>query len=164
MRMQIKNARLSYPSIFKKAVFQGEQTKYEATFIIPKDDPQVESIQKELKRLIEESKMKFGADKICFKDGDLTDVEAYQGCWTLKAASDNRPIVLDRDKTPLTAEDQKIYAGCHVNGIFEFWIQNNSYGKRVNANLYGVQFAKDGEPLSAGGPVDVTDDFADLDI
>jgi hypothetical protein len=41
------------------------------------------------------------------------------------------------------------------------WTQNNSYGKRVNANLLGVQFYKDGEPFAAG-EIAGDDDFEDF--
>ena len=34
----IKNARLSFPSLFKKASFEGKEGKFEATFLIPKSD------------------------------------------------------------------------------------------------------------------------------
>jgi hypothetical protein len=51
----------------------------------------------------------------------------------------------------LTEDDNVVYAGCYVNAIITLWVQNNSYGKRVNAQLDGVQFAKDGEPFGAGG-------------
>jgi len=34
----LKNVRLSFPSLFKKAVFQGNVGKHEATFMFPKTD------------------------------------------------------------------------------------------------------------------------------
>jgi hypothetical protein len=60
-------------------------------------------------------------------------------------------LIIDRDKSPLAEEDNRIYAGCYVNAIFSLWAQNNQYGKRINAQLDGVQFAKDGEPFADGG-------------
>lgn len=72
-----------------------------------------------------------------------------------------RPLVVDVNKAPLTAEDGKPYAGCYVNASIELWTQDNNYGKRVNATLRGVQFYKDGESF-AGGGVASDDDFDDL--
>lgn len=163
MKIKLENVRLSYPSLFKKAKFNGEDTKYEATFVLPKDSPQYEVLQAEIDRLIKEAKIKVTPDKICLKDGDDSDSPVYKNTWTIKAANSMRPTVINKDKSPLTEEDQVIYAGCYVNAIIEFWIQNNAYGKRVNANLHGVQFYKDGEPLSAGSVAD-PDDFDDVDI
>ena len=37
MKMQLKNVRLSFPAIWKKAVFDGAETKFEATFLLNKE-------------------------------------------------------------------------------------------------------------------------------
>lgn len=162
-KIQIKNVRISFPSIFKRSVFNGEEGKYEATVLIPKEDKKtIKMLEKAIADAQAEAKIKVAKDKICLKDGDDSDYEDYFDHMTLKAANSKRPTVINRDKTPLTEEDEVIYAGCRVNIIIDFWVQNNSFGKRVNANLYGVQFVADDEPFGMG-PVDVTDDFDDLD-
>lgn len=160
----LKNVRLSFPSLFTKEVFEGKEGKYAATLLIDKKDVEVKKqIDQAIAALVAEAKVKIPSDKYCLKDGDEIEFDGYKGCWSLKASNAKRPTVIDRDKTPLTADDDKVYAGCYVNAIIDFWIQNNSYGKRVNANLYGIQFSKDGEPFGQG-PVDVTDEFEDLDL
>ena len=111
--------------------------------------------------LVTESEKKIPASKWAIKEGDEVDYDGYEGQWSIKASSTRRPTVIDRDKTPLTEDDEKIYAGCYVNAIVDFWVQDNEFGKRVNANLFGIQFVKDGEEFGAGS-VDVTDDFAEL--
>jgi len=162
-KIVIKNARLSFPSLFQKSVFEGKEGKYEATLLIDKKDEALKKqIDEQIAKLIAESKIKVPSEKYCIKDGDESELEGYEGNWSLKASNAKRPTVIDRDKTPLTADDEKLYAGCYVNAVVDFWVQNNAYGKRINANLYGVQFVKDGEPFGMG-PVDVTDDFEDLD-
>ena len=162
-KMMLKNVRLSFPSVFQRAVFEGQEGKYEATALISKDDTKTKKkIDEAIEAAIAEAKIKVPSDKRCLKDGDDSDYDGYEGNWSLKAANGKRPTVLNRDKTPLTEDDEVIYAGCYVNLVIDFWVQNNKYGKRVNANLYGVQFVKDGEPFGMG-PVDVTDDFEDLD-
>lgn len=162
-KIQLKNVRLSFPSVFKRSVFEGTEGKYEATFLIDKSDTK---LKKQLDAAIEaalaEAKVKVAADKRCLKDGDESEYDGYEGHWSLKAGNSKRPTVIDRDKTPLTETDEKLYAGCYVNAIIDFWVQNNKYGKRLNANLYGIQFLKDGEPFGQG-PVDVTDDFENID-
>jgi hypothetical protein len=162
-RVQLKNVRLSFPSIFKRNVFEGVEGKYEATFLIPKSDKKTKAkLDKLIDAAIAEAKVKVPSDKRCLRDGDDSEYDGYEGNWSLKAASGRRPTVINRDKTPVTEDDEIIYAGCYVNAIIDVWIQDNQWGKRVNANLYGIQFVKDGEPFGLGS-VDVTDDFEDFD-
>lgn len=163
-KIQLKNVRLSFPSIFHRSVFDGQEGKYEATFLIPKSDTETKKILDDaIKALISESpKVTVPSDKRCLKDGDDSEYDGYASNWSLKAANSKRPTVIGRDKAPLTDEDGIVYAGCYVNAVIDFWLQNNKYGKRINANLYGVQFVKDGDPFGTG-PIDVTDDFEDLD-
>ena len=161
-RITLKNVRLSFPSLFKKAMFEGKEGKYEATFLIPKSDKKVyDLIQSKIKELLDSSGFKISKDKLCLKDCDDVEYAGYADHWSLKSSNSRRPTVMDSDKTPLTEEDNRIYAGCYVNAIVDFWVQNNSYGKRINSNLLGVQFLRDGESLGAA-PVDVTELFDDL--
>ena len=153
-KFKVANVRLSFPSLFQHAVFGENSTgKYEATFILNKNEHAdvIEKIKAEIGKLMKDLKTKIPSDKICLKDGDESDKEGYQGCYTIKASTKKRPLVIDRDKSPLTEEDNKIYAGCYVNAIFSLWAQNNQYGKRINAQLDGVQFVKDGEPFGDSG-------------
>lgn len=167
-KIKLENVRLSFPSLFKKATFNGEETKYEATFLIPKSDIKTkELIDEKINSVIKEAKIKVPNDKLCIKDGDdifenNDNYEGYKDHWSFKASTNKRPTVLNSDKSLLTEEDNKIYGGCYVNAIVDIWPQNNSYGKRINSNLYGVQFVKDGETFGSGD-IDVTEEFDDLD-
>lgn len=155
MKIKIQNSRLSFPSLFRTAVFGGEDTgKYEATFILDKEQHAevIKQIQAEAARLMkEELKGKIPADKVCMKDGDEQGRPEFDGAYTIKASTKRRPLVIDRDKSPITEEDNRVYAGCYVNAIISLWAQNNQYGKRINAQLDGVQFVRDGEPFGDGG-------------
>tara|TARA_R110000868_G_C10847345_1_gene760546 strand:- start:41 stop:571 length:531 start_codon:yes stop_codon:yes gene_type:complete len=168
MSIKIKSARLSFPSIFNTATFGGEDTgKFEATFILDKKDHAdvIKEIQTEIARLQkDELKGKIPADKICLKDGDESDRAEFAGKYTIKASTKKRPLVINRDKTPIVEQDNVIYAGCYVNGIISLWAQNNQYGKRINGQLDGVQFVRDGEPFSDNSVgVDAFDAFGDDD-
>jgi hypothetical protein len=163
-KIQLKNVRLSFPSLFKKSSFDGKEGKYEATFLFPKTD--TETYDKVIAAIeeckVENKNTKVASDKICIKDGDNIEYDGYEGMWAVKASNNSRPTVINRDKTPLVKEDEVLYAGCYVNAIIEPWSQSNKYGKRINANLLGVQFVKDGEAFGESAP-DVTDDFDDFD-
>ena len=168
MKIKLKNVRLSFPSLFRTEQFGEEDTgKYAATFILDKDDnaAEIKQIQDEINRLMkEELKSKLPDDKVALKDGDEMARPEYEGKMTIKGSTKKRPLVIDRDKTPLADGDDKPYAGCYVNGIISLWPQNNKYGKRVNASLEGVQFSEHGEPFTTGGvSVDEFDDFDDED-
>jgi hypothetical protein len=164
-RFKITNVRLSFPSLFQRAEFEGDVGKYEATFLFPKETPEGKKLHKllsgKIEAAIKEAKIKISSDKRCLKDGDNFEYDSHQGMWSFKASANRRPNVLNRDKSPLTEEDEVVYAGCYVNAVVDIWVQNNKWGKRVNANLYGVQFLKDGEPFGMG-PTDVTDDFDEV--
>lgn len=163
MKIKLQNVRLSFPSIFRKAVFNGDETKFEATFLLDKEK-HAEVIAQIKAAIAEKIKTdlkgaKLPADKLCLKDGDGIEYDGYAGCYSLKASNNKRPLVIDKDKTPLSEDDNRIYAGCYVNAIVELWAQNNNYGKRINANLLGVQFMADGEPFGDGGVSAGVDDF-----
>jgi hypothetical protein len=164
-KIKLKNVRLSFPSLFNKAEFNGDVGKFEATFLINKETQAstVSDINEKIKAIIKENKIKVASDKRCVKDGDDVDYAGYNGHISLKAANNKRPLVIDRDKSILVEEDNKPYSGCYVNATVELWVQNNNYGKRVNCNLLAVQFAKDGESFGAGGASGSADDFDELE-
>lgn len=160
----LKNVRLSFPSLWCTEVYNGTDTeKYAATFLIPKDDKQAEVLKKAVVAAAEE---KFGKPvpksvKYCLVDGDDKEYGGYADHWAIKATTKRRPVVIDRDKTPLAEDDNKVYAGCYVNASIEIWVMDNQYGKRVLASLNGIQFAKDGEAFGASSSA--MDDFDALD-
>jgi len=167
MKIKMQNVRLSFPSLFNTATFGGEDTgKYEATFILDKADHAkvIEQINKAMTELAKERlKGKLPpADKLCLKDGDDLEREEFQGKMTIKASTKKRPLVIDQEKTPLAEADGKPYAGCYVNAILSLWAQDNQFGRRINAQLDGVQFRADGEPFGDGGiSVDAFDAFGE---
>lgn len=171
-KINIKNARLSFPSIFRKSVFQGvEANKYEATFLLDKekDADQIAAIEKVIEKFKDET---FGVGKAPkslkltgFMDGDTKDYDGYANKMALKATTSRRTVVIDRDKTPLVEDDGKPYAGCYVNGIVSPWFSDHATGgKQILFNLDGIQFWKDGAPFGdAGISVDAFDVFGDDD-
>ncbi len=174
MKLSIKNARLSFSNLFEPRAFEeGQEKKYGATFLIPKDSPQVKEIEK---AILEAATTKWGAkakatldslrgnsQKYCFTDGDLKDYDGYEGHMALSAKNAKRPLIIDRDKTPLTAEDGRPYDGSYVVASIELWMQDNKWGKGVRATLRGVQFYKDGDAFAGGAPAS-EDEFDDLDV
>jgi hypothetical protein len=164
----MQGVRLSFPSLFNTSKFGGADTgKYEATFILDKKTHKtvIADIIKVIDALSkEELKSKVPSDKLCLKDGDEMGRDEYQGMYTLKASTKKRPLVIGRDQSPITESDNAVYAGCYVNAIVTIWAQNNQFGKRINAQLDGVQFNRNGEPFGDGAvTVNEFDAFADED-
>lgn len=153
-KIKMQAVRLSFPSLFNTAKFGGEDTgKYEATFVLDKVEHAevIAGIKAQIERLMkEELKGKVPSDKLCLKDGDEMGRPEFEGKYTIKASTKKRPLVINRDKSPITESDNVIYAGCYVNAIVSLWAQNNNYGKRINAQLDGVQFCRDGEAFGDG--------------
>lgn len=171
-KITLKNVRLAFPALFEpKAVNAGDKPSFSAALLLPPNHPQVAAIKAAIKEAAESKwgpkaaahlKALEAANKTALHDGNAkTEYAGFEGNLFVSARNPARPTVIDRDKSPLTQSDGKPYAGCYVNVVLEFWAQDNSYGKRVNATLMGVQFLKDGEAF-AGGGVASEDDFEDL--
>lgn len=167
MKVKLQNVRLSFPHLFQPQAQDNGPAKFNAAFLIPKDSKHVAEIEA---AMVAVAKEKWGAkadqvlkalrasDKLALHDGDSKSQYAgYEGCMFVNASNATRPLVLDRDKTPLTEEDGKPYSGCYVNCTIEIWAQDNSFGKRINAGLGGVQFVKDGDRFGGGTSADESD-------
>jgi hypothetical protein len=169
MKVHLNNVRLTFPQLFDAKQVNGQgDPKFSAAFLIPRDHPQIGAIKEAIKaaaeakwgaKALEVLKALQASDKLALHDGDAkSDYDGYAGNFFVNASNKIRPLVIGPQREPLTASDGKPYSGCYVNAIVEFWAQDNQFGKRVNASLLGVQFAKDGERL-AGGGVASQDDF-----
>lgn len=179
-KVLLRNVRLSYEHIFTPSALDDSQDpKYSATFIIPKDHPDLPA----LKRAMFEA----GAEKFpsafngktwpvgytcALKDGDkdtngtgeiLSEHNPeYAGAYVFKASASasRRPLTLGRKKEALTEADGVIYSGCYINASVA--VAGYEFGKikkGVTAYLNGVQFVKDGERFGA----DASADFDELD-
>lgn len=168
MKIKLENVRLSFPNLFTaKAGDQGGEPKFNCAFLIDPASPLIAEIEGAMKQV---AKDKWGAkgdavykqlaasDKLALHNGDTkAQYTGYEGMMFINASSATRPLVMDRDKTPLAEEDGKPYGGCYVNATVELWAQDNKYGKRINASLGGVQFVKDGDRFGAGSAADESD-------
>lgn len=170
-RIMLKNVRLAFPNLFEPSTVAGEgEPRYSAALILSPDHPQIKEIQAKIKAVaVDKWKDKADAQltalnktgKVALHDGDeKPNYDGFPGNMFVSASAKQsaRPTVINNDKTPLTERDGKIYAGCYVNVSLDFWAQDNGYGKRINAQLRGVQFLRDGDAFSAGRPAD-SDEF-----
>lgn len=167
-KFQLKNVRLSFPSLFNKAEFDGVATKFEATFLVDKDSQAkiVDDVNAKIDAFLAD-KFPKGVPKsvkrTVFTDGDTKDYEGYSNQMAFKGSNTKRPTVINRDKSPITEEDDILYAGCYVNAICDLWYSDHPKGgKQVLGNVLGVQFVKNGEAFGADTAASV-DEFDELD-
>ncbi len=163
--VKLADVRLSFPAVFEPVAFDEAATpKYSATFRLGKTEhaKEVKELQKAIATLLADNKVKsLSPDRIVLKDGSDTGREEDEDFYIIKASSNKRPLVLNKDRTPLTERDGVLYAGCRVNAILSLWFQDHpKYGRRVNASLSGLMFNRDDTPFSSGGAS--VDDFADF--
>lgn len=166
-------ARLAFPALFEAKTVNGEGAPaFSGAFIVPKSDKvtlklindAIDSVAKEKWGPKAEAILKAAraADKVFLHDGDAkAEYDGFTGNMYVSARNKSRPLVVDKDRTPLTSVDGKPYAGCNVIVSIEAWAQDNNYGKRVNASLRGVQFHSDGDAFAGGGAA-TEDEFDDL--
>lgn len=174
MKLVLKNVRLAFPNIFTAEQFQGAgEARYTATFIFPPDHPAKKMVTDACRSASSE---KWGAkgeevlkalaatDKLCIHNGDAkSDYEGYSGNYFVNSANTTRPLVIDRNKSPLGAADGKPYSGCYVNASIEIYgHEHKKGGKRINASLRGIQFEADGDAFAGGGAAS-EDEFESLE-
>lgn len=168
MKIKLNDVRISFPDIFEAKAFNDSAPRYSAQFIFEPDSKVHEAVESAIDAVGEEKWKKSwpkikaqleSKDAMCSHDGELKEYPGYEGNLYISSSNKVRPMVIDKDKSPLTQEDGVIYSGCYVNAIIDIWAQDNQYGKRVNAKLMAVQFKRAGEPLSGSSGGASLDDF-----
>ncbi len=173
MKLKLTNVRAAFLKPWKAETVNGEgEAAFSSSFIINPNDPQIKDIEKAMQQVAKDKwgakweavykQMKAG-DKLALHDGDTkSQYEGFEGMMFISSRTKTRPLTINRDKSPVTEEDGVLYSGCYVNVSLELWAQDNNYGKRINAQLGGIQFYKDGDAFSGGGSAADESDFDDL--
>ncbi len=179
-RIMLKNVRVSFAQgLFNATVMPGSDAnakpKFNCGLILEADHPQLDEIRKKMKAVAQDKwkdkaeaqyKALEKSDKLALHDGDnKPNYDGYPGNMYLSpSAQENAPpTLLSQSKQVLNTKDaaKMIYSGCYVNASIDIWAQDNGFGKRINAQLRGVQFLKDGDAFSAGRPAD-SDEFEEV--
>jgi Protein of unknown function (DUF2815) len=88
--------------------------------------------------------------------------DGYEGNFYVSANSKMRPTIVDGDRTPLVAKDGRPYSGCYANLMVNIWAQSGGkFGKRINAQMMGVQFVGNGDAFG-GGRVATPEEFPNV--
>jgi hypothetical protein len=104
-----------------------------------------------------------GQDRICLHNGDISKPgeDSYSGMLYLSGNSKNRFTIVETrggKNVPLLPADGRPYSGCYVNAIVSIWAQANKWGKRINCQIQGVQFLRNGDAFG-GGRVAAPEEF-----
>lgn len=174
--VKITDVIISYPHLFEPyrpktplvdANGKVKPGKYGAKFLIDRRDPLKLADAKVLHaKIVEMQKVVFkstiAADRLCLRDGrQLT--EDMHNFFVVSASEDIKPTVVDRRRNPVSDEDDLFYAGARVNATIRLWAQNSAeWGKRINANLIGVQFFAHGDRLGGRAKPKVDELFDDV--
>ena len=141
--------RFSYCNLFTpRAVQEGATPKYSVTLLIPKSD---KATMQKIKAAMDEAKQKFMASnsgkklptnlKSTLHDGDGERPnggefgEECKGCYVITVSSNNKPVLVHADKTPLT-DPQELYSGCYGRAIINFYVYDTQGNKGISAQRY----------------------------
>jgi hypothetical protein len=187
--VKLKGVILSFAELFDPAEDRkndaGETIagQFKCNGLMKKGTPQTQENVAKIKAAAEQVKLakyhspdkfpKYKPDKVCLRDGDLENWEGYADHLYISCNSPEQPLLIDRVKdekgkwvelTKTNGGPKKLYAGAVVNMIVRVWAQDNTHGKRINAEIKAVQFVAHGTPFSGRAPIDAEAAFDDDDV
>jgi hypothetical protein len=171
--------RFSFLRVFKPKAFRpGQKQRFEATGLL---DPSIKShaellknVQTKAKEMVAKAGMEWSdfEEGLCWGSGNKGKKAKYDGYkdryWlSMSAQEDSPPQVLDRGlnelKVDASGREPKIpFSGGYGILGFTLWLQDNEFGRRINANFKVIQHVKDG-PAFGVQQVDVSQHFAALE-
>ena len=167
-KVVIGPVRLSYVNVIKPRVANpGEEPRYSATLIIPKDNAEmISKIKVAINNAYNAATATFGGKlpplntiKLPVRDGDAErpDDEAYKNSYSVNANATSAPGIVDADLNPILTRSE-VYSGVYGRASITFYAFNSSGNKGIACGLNNLQKIRDGEPL--GGKASAESDFA----
>lgn len=149
--------RVSYPHFDKPwkspTDAPDKKPKYGGVFLLPKKKivvPSKDIIKGAISEILQAQKAVIPDGNRFLRDGDARpDKPAWMKHFTISANEERQPALRGAGRDPrtnkpkvLTSEEaaQIFYGGCWVYCMIRPWWQNNTHGKKVNANLLAVQY------------------------
>jgi hypothetical protein len=173
-KLVIPEARLAFgDAIFEKKSVNGGEPQFGCTLLLAPSSPAVAQITAEEERIAHEHwkdkadtmlQMIRAANNQALKPGALkAKFDGFMGNFFIAVNSKVRPTVVDRNGSPLTASDGRPYSGCYVLAHISLWTMDNQWGQKINANLLGLQFLRDGDAFAGGPAPSSAEEFQNLD-
>lgn len=177
----VVEGRSSFPQLWEAKEFKPGDGKprWSQTILIEPGSPSDKLVRE---KIIEAAKLEWPKDwekklkacegqsnKYCYIDGDTKSYDGYEGMWALSAHRSGRtkkgpntpPLIIDRDKTPLTEKDRRPYAGCYIRAKVSIYCQSGE-NPGVRCSFSVVQYVKKGDAFSTSTPK--ADDLDDLGV
>lgn len=145
----------SYLNVFKKGTYENKETNYNFTMMFTKD-----TNLKEMNEKLTLAKIyQWGKDKTKWpkniaspiRDGDESDKESEHGYWIVKATSNEKPAIVDKNGDEIL-ESGQVYAGAIYRAHLQaavYELSKNNIGVKFYAQ--GLQKLAEGERLEKGG-------------
>ncbi len=163
--------RLSYVHLIRPwAREQDEEQTYSCAVLIPKGDEGKETIEA-VRKAIDAAKAK-GKDGVyngqvptyiknpTLRDGADREKDPMPEFYYFNCKSKRRPLVIDRDGTPIT-DEETIYSGAWAYVSVDFYPYNAKGNKGVGVGLNAVKKFKDDERFGATASASDFDGFDD---
>lgn len=174
LKVVLGKHRVSYVHVKEPASFEeGGDKKYDCTFLIAKEHPDVKKIQAAIKSAYDANKEStfkgtpLASPKMWnpLRDGDEwlaehPEAKEYEDHYFIKASSKSQPAVFDCDKQDLIDLDE-VYSGCYCRGVIAAFAFNKNGSKGFGFFLNSLMKMEDGERL--GGFDATADDYEDED-
>lgn len=167
MKVLLRNVRLAFPHLWEPRKFsEDSKPRYESTLCFAEDHPAFKDVTDAIEAVIKEAWPTKAAEygrtmkanhKLCLQNGNMKTGKQFEDLWLLSANTYQPPKVIDTDRSELRPNSTRIYPGCYVNASVDIWAQDNNFGKRVNAQLLGIQFWEDGDRWGGGSAYDPND-------
>lgn len=166
--VRLDDVRIAFPALFvAEQVGNKGKPAFSASFLMTPEHPAIVAIKEGIKKAAvqkwgdeaaEVLQQLVAGDRVCLRNGNAkANYDGFAGNMYVSARGYTRPLVIAQDKSALVEQDGKPYSGCYVNAQISIWAQANQYGKRINAQLGGVQFLRDGESFGGGHVSDVSE-------
>lgn len=175
-QITLKRVRLAFVKVNKPEEYKkGEgNPRYSVTILTEPDSPNVKLVTGAIRAAAAEKwadkaetmlKQLKAQARLCIYDGDTRDYAGFEGMKAINAScgADMPPTLVTPGRKRLDNETQStIYSGCWANVIINVWAMDNDWGRRVNAELKGIQFLEDDVRLG-GATVASIDDFEEIE-
>ena len=157
--------RISFPEVFKaKAFEEGQDPKFSCMMCFPKDTTDMSELKAEIKRVAQEKWGKKRPKKFMqpIKDGADLDLDGMENFWTVRASSNRKPGIVDKNLNLITEEEaEEVYAGAWFRATINAFVFDRQTNKGVSFGLNNLQKIKDDE--SFVGSVKPQDDFDEIE-
>lgn len=164
-----KEVRLSYLHVFAPYASQpGQEAKYSACLMWPKDDEEMNTLVREATQVaVEEgTRTKWGGKTpksihLPMRDGDEKDLDTnpeYEGMYFLNCSSKRQPGLIDRHKMEIF-DEADLKSGDYAIASINFYPYAASGNNGVGVGLNHLMKKRDGEALG-GGFTKAENDFA----